>query len=198
MKKADPKVAERRKRQIVDAAAQCFAERGFHQTNMQAIAQTANLSAGLIYRYFDSKEALILAFVEHQNEELAEGFSWVSDAKRFKKALSQLAEAYLKEFADDAFAGLMAEILAEALRNDAIRQALTQSEMQTKQQLIQLLKQAQTNGQVTLALSPEATAYTLLALLEGMGSQLGIDKKLSLRKAKRMVLDTLDLLVFEQ
>jgi AcrR family transcriptional regulator len=52
-----------RRRQILDAAAGCFARNGFHRTSMQDIVKESGLSAGLIYRYFTGKEEMILAIV---------------------------------------------------------------------------------------------------------------------------------------
>ena len=36
-----------------------FTERGFHGTAMPLVAERAGVAAGTIYRYFDSKEALV-------------------------------------------------------------------------------------------------------------------------------------------
>lgn len=45
----------------MDAALQCFVERGFHGTAIPQIARRAGIAAGTIYHYFDSKEALVNA-----------------------------------------------------------------------------------------------------------------------------------------
>ena len=45
----------------MDAALHCFVERGFHGTAIPQIAEKANIAAGTIYHYFDSKEALVNA-----------------------------------------------------------------------------------------------------------------------------------------
>lgn len=45
----------------MDAALHCFVERGFHGTAIPQIATQANIAAGTIYHYFDSKEALVNA-----------------------------------------------------------------------------------------------------------------------------------------
>lgn len=45
----------------MEAALECFVERGFHGTAIPQIAEKANIAAGTIYHYFDSKEALVNA-----------------------------------------------------------------------------------------------------------------------------------------
>ena len=44
--------AQAQRNRILDAAQKCFAERGFHGAGMALIADTAQMSPGLIYRYF--------------------------------------------------------------------------------------------------------------------------------------------------
>lgn len=46
---------------IVAAGLTLFAERGFHGTSIPDICKEADVAAGTIYRYFDSKEALVNA-----------------------------------------------------------------------------------------------------------------------------------------
>ncbi|MGD8359415.1 MAG: helix-turn-helix domain-containing protein, partial [Lysobacterales bacterium] len=51
---------------ILSAAQACFVESGFHAASMANIAETAEMSPGLIYRYFESKNAIILAIIDKQ------------------------------------------------------------------------------------------------------------------------------------
>ncbi|MGW4696256.1 TetR family transcriptional regulator C-terminal domain-containing protein [Kitasatospora cineracea] len=44
--------------QLVEAAVECFHERGFNGTGIQDIARTAGVPKGSVYNHFDSKEAL--------------------------------------------------------------------------------------------------------------------------------------------
>ena len=51
--------ALRRAEEIVDAAAHVFAERGYHGTSTQAIADTLGMRQASLYYYFPSKEAAL-------------------------------------------------------------------------------------------------------------------------------------------
>ena len=44
---------------IMHTALELFAEKGYHQTSISQIAKSAGISKGLMYNYFDSKEALL-------------------------------------------------------------------------------------------------------------------------------------------
>lgn len=63
-----PKVTEAhivaRRQQIIGATYRCFARNGFHQSTMRDIYQEAKLSAGAVYHYFPSKDAIIQASFE--------------------------------------------------------------------------------------------------------------------------------------
>jgi TetR/AcrR family transcriptional regulator, cholesterol catabolism regulator len=55
----------RRADEIIDAAARMFAERGYHGTTTQAIADVLGMRQASLYYYFPSKEAALAAICEH-------------------------------------------------------------------------------------------------------------------------------------
>jgi AcrR family transcriptional regulator len=59
-----PRVVEDRREQIAEAAMRVFARKGFMRATNKDIAREAGITTGLIYHYFDSKEALLKAIVE--------------------------------------------------------------------------------------------------------------------------------------
>jgi AcrR family transcriptional regulator len=68
----------RESQQKIEAAAlQLFAEKGFHNTSISAIAKAAGISKGLLYNYYDSKEDLLDSLIDHaidDNSEEIEAF----------------------------------------------------------------------------------------------------------------------------
>ncbi len=52
--------AERTRRQIAEVAVTAFIERGYDETTMEQIAEAAEIGTSTLYRYFPSKELLIL------------------------------------------------------------------------------------------------------------------------------------------
>jgi AcrR family transcriptional regulator len=62
-----PKVVEDRRGQILDAALRVFAQKGFARATNKDIAREAGITAGLIYHYFASKEALFWAIVDSRS-----------------------------------------------------------------------------------------------------------------------------------
>jgi AcrR family transcriptional regulator len=58
---------------ILAAALELFAERGFHGTAVPLVAERAKVGAGTLYRYFESKEALVNAVYQLWKDRLHKG-----------------------------------------------------------------------------------------------------------------------------
>jgi AcrR family transcriptional regulator len=61
-------VVRARREQIVEAATQVFAEKGFRRATIREVARAAGISEGTIYNYFEDKYALLMAILEKLNE----------------------------------------------------------------------------------------------------------------------------------
>jgi AcrR family transcriptional regulator len=56
-------IREEKKNLIMDAALERFAKDGYHATTISHIAKHAGISKGLMYNYFESKEALLKSII---------------------------------------------------------------------------------------------------------------------------------------
>jgi len=63
-------VPDQTKERIVDAAYRTLVKRGYHETSMKDIAAEAGVAPGLAHYYFDTKEDLLVAAIEHGCEPL--------------------------------------------------------------------------------------------------------------------------------
>lgn len=57
-----------RRNQILDAATQVFAEKGFHRATIKDIARVAGIADGTIYTYFASKTDVLLGILNRLNQ----------------------------------------------------------------------------------------------------------------------------------
>ncbi len=57
-----------RRKQILDAATQVFAEKGFHRATIKDISRAAGIADGTIYTYFTSKTEVLLGILNRLNE----------------------------------------------------------------------------------------------------------------------------------
>jgi AcrR family transcriptional regulator len=60
---------------ILESARELFAEHGFAATSVRRIAERAGISQGLLYNYFDGKDALLRAIFERTISDVAESLS---------------------------------------------------------------------------------------------------------------------------
>ena len=65
MKKRVTKSPDVRKQEILDAAVRLFCEKGYEQTSMLDISKSINVSQGLCYRYFASKEEIYQSVMDY-------------------------------------------------------------------------------------------------------------------------------------
>jgi AcrR family transcriptional regulator len=61
---------EARREAILAAAKEVFAAKGFHATTVGDVARAAGIAYGSVYWYFDSKDALFHALMDHQERAL--------------------------------------------------------------------------------------------------------------------------------
>ena len=114
-----------RRNQILDAAAQVFAEKGFHRASTKEIASTAGIAEGTIYNYFASKSDLLigimtrLAELESLDEELMEALQ--GDAREFFVATFRYRIGRIQQGQE-----MLQAILPEVLTNPELREQFYQ------------------------------------------------------------------------
>ncbi|MCJ2028227.1 TetR/AcrR family transcriptional regulator [Methylobacterium sp. J-043] len=108
-----------RREHILDAAEACFVRNGFHRTTMQDLAREAVMSPGNIYRYFDSKEAVVLGLAERDRERGAVLVEAMERAGDRRAALMGVLARFFLDLSRGA-AILRLDVWAESSRNAAI------------------------------------------------------------------------------
>src|SRR5438067_12258829 len=103
--------------QILDASLVRFAKRGFHQTCMHDISADAGISVGLIYRYFENKEAVISAMADRHKEEIQQMLERARQAPTLLESLEILFTAHCCENEPRLISAFVVDLYAEASRN---------------------------------------------------------------------------------
>ncbi|WP_374719701.1 TetR/AcrR family transcriptional regulator [Parageobacillus toebii] len=90
-----------RKEEIIQAAMKLFAQKGYHATSMQEIAEQCGMAKGSIYNYFKSKEEIAVSIFRYHYDVLFQKISDIardetlSAREKFEKQLSiQIEEFY--------------------------------------------------------------------------------------------------------
>ena len=67
-------IRESRQQQIMDAGLELFAEQGYANCSIAQLARHTGISKGLMYNYFESKEALLSSIIEDGISEILDYF----------------------------------------------------------------------------------------------------------------------------
>src|SRR5947207_13211589 len=121
-----------RRTQILDAALICFAKRGFHQASMHDISAEAGISVGLIYRYFENKDAVISAMADRHKKEIHEVLERARRAPTLLESLEILFTAHCCEDSPQVVSAVVVDLYAEAAREPhvaGLRGDVVQAEM---------------------------------------------------------------------
>jgi AcrR family transcriptional regulator len=110
---AKPAKSEETRARILDAAIELFRARGFEEATMREIASAAGVATGAAYYYFDSKDAIVLAFYGRAQQELEPLLDQaLAGTRDFEGRLRALIEVKLSYFAPDR--GLLRALAAHA------------------------------------------------------------------------------------
>jgi TetR/AcrR family transcriptional regulator, repressor for uid operon len=169
-KLADHDRADRRTR-ILDAAKECFVRHGFHSASMQQICAAAQMSAGNLYRYFPSKDALIAGLCARDMEDAAAGFAQVRRSADILASLEALMAQHLcgRQRADYA---LWAETTAEGSRNAAVAALSSRVHDFIRETLEDIVREGIASGSLRADCEPKRIAMFLVALFDGLVVQL--------------------------
>ena len=90
-----------RREEILDAALQEFAERGFHAASTEDIARRAGISQPYVFRLFGTKKELFRVVVARCFRETLEMFQRAAEGRRGAAALEAMGQAYVAELASN-------------------------------------------------------------------------------------------------
>ena len=178
MPKVLPQYLELRRQQILDAAAACFARRGFHQSTMQNICDEAGLSPGAVYRYFPSKEAIIEGMGDYRQRQNAERLEQAMSRQSTLEMFDELIRLFFIERETDEFddsCAMMIELAAEAPRNERIRESQSRIGAAVRDGLAALIRRSQARDEIDPSLDPDGVARIMMALYQGFVMQRMVD-----------------------
>lgn len=187
--------AQAQRNRILAAAQDRFVRSGFQGASMATIAETAGMSPGLIYRYFENKNSIILAIIEQQLTEARRRIRALhTTGDLVKRIVDYLDEPETRD-GDSINTALYLEISAQATREPQIAEALRQYDIAVCAELSEWLHRDQAKGGYGLpeTIAP-ARALLLLCLIEGLrlrGTRGPATDKTMLRSALAQLLETL-------
>jgi len=156
--------------EILKAATDLFATRGFHETSMSEVARNARVSKALIFWHFKTKEELFLAVLHRLLEPYVIDFAEEAGAFDHKTQILKLLESYLLFVRDNA--GSVRFFVAQMLHDEKMSDSLTSQVLALyegyRTLLTGLIGEAQRLGLCAREFSPEMAGAFLLSTLNGL------------------------------
>ena len=197
MPKVTDEHRDRRQRRILDAAVACFDRRGLHATTTDEIVAEAGLSAGAIYRYFDSKDAIIEAVAAerhaHERSLLADALAG-DDPRASLRSFLERYFVWLGDPDEQRRRRVNVYVWAEALHNPRLAGVVT-SGLAPLDQSVRAVRAAVRSGAFPPGLDAEPFVRVVLALLQGFVLQQCWDPTVDLEGYRATALATLDALL---
>ncbi len=161
--------ASEMRERILDGAHRAMLSGGYRGTTMPAIASEAEVSVGLLYRYFESKEELYLAMCESvtqaQLDELAVQISQITDAR---ERLSRAVGHFVQSLHAEHWGAIVTTGWAEADINPALRDMLRRRCDQVRAFATMFLREAVARGEVEPEVDVEELSLATAMLMDGV------------------------------
>lgn len=175
MRPLDPEKYALQKSLVLDAATACFAERGFHRASTDAICEKAGISAGKLFHYFPTKNALVLAVIEAQNLETAQWLGELEAGPNPAEAMIELIHGIFELAGDAMRCKLILEIAAEVSRNPEAGRLGSEGDRLLADGLSRLLTKAISLGLAKPVVSVPHLVNVIMALIDGIFSRVASD-----------------------
>lgn len=149
------------RQQILDAAFELFANDGYAKTSISVVAKKAGVSKGLIYHYFDSKEAILEGIFDQLAELGNEMLDFPAEYTATDK-IRQILEQTFKFIQTQT--GLGRLMIGLALQPDTVKTLKPKIDQVNKTQMVLYIQILSELGYE----NSETEAYKLGAILDGV------------------------------
>ena len=157
---------------LLAAAAEVFAKRGFHGATLDQIADAAGFSKGAVYSNFASKDELFLALNQRQGEEMVDAYAEATaDAEDQTPAerIAAMADVYMRLQADLTQTWALAtEFDLYALRNPEVLEGLRAANRAVHEHVVDLVRGHFEKAGIDPPLPVEDVATLYIAIFSGL------------------------------
>jgi AcrR family transcriptional regulator len=170
MPKVTHQYRDARRDQILNAARRCFLRDGFHATSMQDLFAEAGLSSGAVYRYFASKDDVIIAIAEENMRDVVAMIHDVASSQPGRAVGAVLADIFAivkAKGAQDGLAGLAVLAWSEAMRNRVLASRFAELFTYIHADLTEIVRKYQGTGNLPQEVSAEELAAVFGAIVSG-------------------------------
>ena len=153
------------KERLFRTALQLFAKKGYVNTRVEEITAAADVAKGTFFNYFPTKEHLLFALSEHQQEVIQQAGAAASSAKSVKPIIEQ--------FAHDIAAGpggsplMMRSLLGTAFLHEVMVKRFSELLIFGRGEVAKIMRRGQELGEIRTDRSAEQLARGFQSVLFG-------------------------------
>ena len=177
MPKVSQQYRDARRDQILSAARRCFLRDGFHATSMQDLFAEAGLSSGAVYRYFTSKDDMIIAIAEENMLGIVDMIRDVAARRPDRPMgaiLADILEMVRAKHVQDGLGSIAVLVWSEALRSPAVAGRLSEMLARIRGYLAEVVRERQGAGDLPADIPADALAAALMSIVPGYLMQLAV------------------------
>lgn len=170
---------ERRRQEIVNAALELFVSKGYAATKVTDIAKRANMSTGLMFHYFESKEALYEELIEMGLEGTRyPGAQQCEHAIDFFVTFTEELFAYMEQ---QPIMAKMFVLMAEAQRSEATPEHIREIAMKvnTIEQFVPIIEWGQKEGTIRKG-EPLVISNAFWCSIQGIAERYATNQQIAL------------------
>ena len=166
-----------RRRQILTAAWDCFADKGYSETTVREIARRMKASTGVIYNFFKGKEEILEAIQDWSIENNTQVFDRMGRKESIREAIG---EFFKSNFECDPIGEVKKSsrgnisLLSEAVKKEKIRQMFSSSYDFMEENLSRFFREGKKKKEIISNVDPTVLAGYLIALLMGLQLQMAL------------------------
>jgi AcrR family transcriptional regulator len=166
--------ADVRREEILRATCREVIARGFASTRVGDVAAALGVSSGLVFYHFASKENLLGEAFRYAAEEHLDGLAAAAGGGSALQRLDRILRLYFPAGSSEAWV-LWIDAWSQALRDPELAEISRQLDLRWKQTMAAVIREGVAAGEFACP-DPEATAWRLTALLDGLGVQVTVHK----------------------
>lgn len=156
-----------KRKQIIDAAINCFAEKGFHATSTAEICKAAGMSPGNLFHYYPSKVSIIEAIAIEDQCYFEQILNSIKETDSAIESVILVMTRLLELYNDPTYVRISIEIFAEASRSPEINRIFAENDKKLKDRLTSIILDGVTSGEIDSQLDATNTVSWLMIIADG-------------------------------
>lgn len=177
---------ERRRQQIIYAALDLFVSKGYAATKVTDIAKKANMSTGLMFHYFESKEKLYQELIKMG----LEGTAYPGEQK-YEHAIDffvKFTEELFEYMRQQPFVAKLFVLMAEAQRSEATPEHIREIALKvnTIERFVPIIEWGQQEGTIKEGV-PLVISNAFWCSIQGIAERYAVNQDIELPKAEWIV-----------